>query len=61
MTFDDLLDQAIALLQRRRRVTYRTLKRQFQLDEDALEDLKEERGGNGWSRSPGTSGHGRNP
>jgi class 3 adenylate cyclase len=42
MTFDDLLDQAIALLQRRRRVTYRTLKRQFQLDEHALEDLKEE-------------------
>jgi hypothetical protein len=26
MTFDDILDQAIALLQRRGRVTYRTLK-----------------------------------
>jgi class 3 adenylate cyclase len=42
MTFDDLLDQAIALLQRRGRVTYRTLKRQFQLDDDVLEDLQEE-------------------
>ena len=31
MTFDDILDQAIALLQRRGRLTYRTLKRQFQL------------------------------
>src|SRR4029450_6157668 len=42
MTFEDLLDQAIDLLQRRGRVTYRTLKRQFQLDDDVLEDLKEE-------------------
>ena len=42
MTFDDILDQAIALLQCRGRVTYRTLKRQFQLDDDVLEDLKEE-------------------
>src|SRR5499427_9969171 len=42
MNFEELLDQAIALLQRRGRVTYRTLKRQFQLDDDALEDLKEE-------------------
>jgi class 3 adenylate cyclase len=42
MTFEDLLDQAIAMLQRRGRVTYRTLKRQFALDDDALEDLKEE-------------------
>ena len=40
MTFEEILDQAIALLQRRGRVTYRTLKRQFSLDEDALEDLK---------------------
>ena len=30
------------MLQRRGRATYRTLKRQFQLDDDALEDLKEE-------------------
>ena len=42
MTFEELLDQAIVLLQRRGRVTYRTLKRQFQLDDDVLEDLKEE-------------------
>src|SRR5919198_313361 len=42
MTFEELLDQAIALLQRRGRVTYRTLKRQFQLDDDVLEDLKVE-------------------
>ena len=39
MTFDEILDQAIALLQRRGRVTYRTLKRQFQLDDAALDDL----------------------
>jgi TOMM system kinase/cyclase fusion protein len=42
MTFEELLDQAIDLLQRRGRVTYRTLKRQFQLDDDVLEDLQEE-------------------
>ena len=42
MTFEELLDQAIDLLQRRGRVTYRTLKRQFHLDDDVLEDLKEE-------------------
>src|SRR5215468_4585286 len=40
MTFDDILDQAIAMLQRRGRLTYRTLKRQFQLDDETLEDLK---------------------
>ena len=42
MTFDEILDQAIALLQRRRRVSYRALKRQFTLDEAYLEDLKHE-------------------
>jgi hypothetical protein len=41
MTFEDLLDQAIAMLQRRGRVTYRTLKLQFQLDDEQLEALKE--------------------
>jgi class 3 adenylate cyclase/tetratricopeptide (TPR) repeat protein len=40
MTFEEILDQAIAMLQRRGRVAYRTLKRQFQLDDEALEDLK---------------------
>src|SRR5882672_2215339 len=42
MTFEDVLDQAISMLQRRGRLTYRTLKRQFELDDAALEDLKEE-------------------
>jgi class 3 adenylate cyclase/predicted ATPase len=42
MTFEEILDQAIAMLQRRRRVSYRTLKLQFHLDEEALEALKEE-------------------
>src|SRR5262245_41467189 len=42
MTFEDILDQAIAMLQRRGRLTYSTLKRQFQLDDAALEDLKRE-------------------
>jgi hypothetical protein len=43
MTFEEWLDQAIALLQRRGRVPYRGLKRQFDLDDDILEDLREER------------------
>jgi class 3 adenylate cyclase/tetratricopeptide (TPR) repeat protein len=42
MTFEEILDQAIAMLQRRGRLTYSTLKRQFQLDDAALDDLKEE-------------------
>src|SRR6266571_4317328 len=42
MTFEALLDQAMAMLQRRGRVTYRALKRQFNLDDDYLEDLKAE-------------------
>jgi class 3 adenylate cyclase len=42
MTFEEILDQATAMLQRRGRLTYSTLKRQFQLDEDALNDLKDE-------------------
>ena len=39
MDFEEILDQAIALLQRRGRVTYRALKRQFDLDDAFLEDL----------------------
>jgi hypothetical protein len=42
MTFEEIVDQALAMLQRRGRVGYRMLKRQFQLDEEALEDLKAE-------------------
>jgi tetratricopeptide (TPR) repeat protein len=40
MTFEEMLDQALAMLQRRGRVTYGMLNRQFQLDEEALADLK---------------------
>ncbi len=39
MSFEEILDQAIAMLQRRGRVTYRALKRQFNLDDACLEDL----------------------
>jgi class 3 adenylate cyclase/tetratricopeptide (TPR) repeat protein len=42
MTFEEILDHAIAMLRRRGRLTYGTLKRQFQLDDAALEDLKNE-------------------
>jgi class 3 adenylate cyclase len=42
MNFEEILDQAMAMLQRRGRVTYRMLRRQFDLDEDTLEDLKAE-------------------
>jgi class 3 adenylate cyclase/predicted ATPase len=42
MTFEEILDQAIAMLQRRGRLTYGALKRQFNLDEAYLEDLKAE-------------------
>ena len=42
MTFEEILDQAIAMLQRRGRLTYRTLKREFQLDDAALDDVKYE-------------------
>jgi class 3 adenylate cyclase/predicted ATPase len=42
MTFDEIIDRTIDLLQKRGRVTYRTLKRHFSLDDAALEDLKHE-------------------
>jgi TOMM system kinase/cyclase fusion protein len=42
MNFYSVVDQAIALLRQRGRVTYRALKRQFDLDDDELEDLKAE-------------------
>jgi class 3 adenylate cyclase/tetratricopeptide (TPR) repeat protein len=42
MTFEEIVDQALAMLQRRGRIAYRTLKRQFNLDDDALDDLKVE-------------------
>ena len=37
-----VLDQVVALLRQRGRVTYRALKREFQLDDACLEDLKDE-------------------
>jgi len=42
MDFYSLLDDVLELLRRRGRVTYRALKRQFHLDDDVLDDLKEE-------------------
>ena len=42
MTFDEMLAQVLALLQREKRVSYRALKRRFDLDDDALEDVKDE-------------------
>ena len=39
MNFLAVVDQVIALLRQRGRLTYRTLQRQFQLDAEALEDL----------------------
>jgi class 3 adenylate cyclase/pimeloyl-ACP methyl ester carboxylesterase len=42
MTFDEVLEQALELLQRRGRLSYRALKRQFALDDAYLDDLKNE-------------------
>ena len=42
MNFEKVLDQAIDMLRRRGRLTYRTLQRQFDLDDYAIEDLKVE-------------------
>src|SRR5262249_45750745 len=42
MTFYEVLEQVLTLLQQHGRVTYRALKRQFALDDDYIEDLKAE-------------------
>jgi class 3 adenylate cyclase/predicted ATPase len=42
MRFSELVDQASEFLRRRARATYRALKREFDLDDEALEDLKAE-------------------
>jgi hypothetical protein len=42
MDFYAVLDQVLALLRQRQRVTYRALKLQFQLDDEALEALRDE-------------------
>jgi class 3 adenylate cyclase len=42
MEYDEVLAQILALLQQERRLSYRVLKRRFQLDDNFLEDLKED-------------------
>jgi len=42
MTFDEILAQIIDLLKRQGRISYRALKRRFDIDDDYIEDLKEE-------------------
>jgi class 3 adenylate cyclase/predicted ATPase len=42
MTFDEVLTQVLELLQREKRVSYRALKRRFDLDDNYLEDVKDE-------------------
>ena len=41
-TFDEILTQVVELLQREGRVSYRALKRRFTLDDEYVEDLKDE-------------------
>jgi class 3 adenylate cyclase len=41
MTFEEVLNEAVAMLQRQGRVAHRALKRQFDLADDYLEDLKD--------------------
>src|SRR5262249_29724349 len=42
MKFSELVDRAVEFLRRRERVSYRALKREFDLDDESLEDLKAE-------------------
>src|SRR5262245_42111129 len=42
MTFDEILAQIIDLLKHQGRVSYRAIKRRFDIDDDYIEDLKEE-------------------
>ena len=42
MRFSEVVEQASTLLQRVERITYRALKREFALDEEMLDDLKDE-------------------
>src|SRR5919197_667936 len=42
MTFDEILEQVIPLLQRQGRISYRALKLRFNLDDEFLEGLKDE-------------------
>ena len=42
MKFSAVVEQVLELLQRQKRVSYRALKREFELDDDYIEDLKVE-------------------
>jgi hypothetical protein len=42
MSFDEILDQVRELLRSRGRLSYRALKRRFELEDEYLEDIKEE-------------------
>ena len=42
MKFSEIIEQASELLQRKGRITYRSLKREFALDDESLDDLKYE-------------------
>ena len=42
MDYEAVRVQVLALLQQEQRLSYRVLKRQLQLDDDTLEDLKED-------------------
>lgn len=42
MKFSEIVEQASDFLQRKKRLTYRALKREFDLDDEALADLKDE-------------------
>ncbi len=42
MRFYEVVEQVVGLLQREGRVSYRALRREFELDEEYLEDLKAE-------------------
>jgi hypothetical protein len=42
MTVEELIAEVVAMLRREGRVSYHMLKRRFSLDDDYLEDIKEE-------------------
>ena len=41
MIFEEVLNEAVAMVQRQRRISYRTVQRQFDLDDACFADLKE--------------------
>jgi hypothetical protein len=47
VSFIKIVDQVIALLKQRERVSYRVLKREFALDDEAIADVKDELRGEG--------------